>query len=158
MTSTPGAQAGAQGGEPSQEEMQAYLESVRNADPAEIVAQAFTVLGTGAEVKLGRSDARVLIDAMGALAQATEGRVPAQLTEGMKNGLTQLQMAQVEAERQQPAQQGAGAGQREQAPAGAAGDQAQKGPQQQPQPSQEQGAEQRMTDRLWIPGRDQPGT
>ena len=151
--------------QPSPEELQAYLESVRDADPAEILAQAFTVLGTGAEVKLGRPDARILIDAMAALTQVTEGRVPAQLTEGMRGGVSQLQTAQVQAEREaagttadevRGAQQPVPGG----SPAGADRSTGQTGQQQRPpQTGAGQSDEgQKMTDRLWIPGRGpQPG-
>jgi hypothetical protein len=144
------------GGQPSEEELRGYLQQLREADPGEVVAQAYTMLGTGAEVKLGRPDARTLIDAMAALTEAVAGRVPAELTKQMRDGVSRTQLAQVQTEGQQgQAQPGAGAqpaagGQRPQAqpprPSGVPGGQ-------QGQPQAPGG---RMTDRLWVPGRDRP--
>jgi hypothetical protein len=135
-----------------QEQMRQYVEQLRAADPAEIVAQAFTMLGTGAEVKIGRPDARVLIDALGGLVGGAEGRVPPQLLDGMRNGLTQLQQAQVAAEREQsePAPPASGAG-RPAAADGAAGGPAAGG--QAPSSGGTAQDDESMTDRLWIPGR-----
>lgn len=138
-------------GEPSQEELQAYLEQLRAAPAEEIVIQAYSLLGTGAEVKLGRADARVLIDAMAGLVQGAGPRL-GDLGPRMTSGLAQLQMAQVEAERQA---QGA-----EAAPAPAASEPS--SPSAGPARTETPGGAstdtegQKMTDRLWIPGRD-PG-
>jgi hypothetical protein len=147
-----------QAGQPSEEELRAYLEQLRAADPAELLVQAYRLLGTGAEVKLGRQDARVLIDAMNAVVEAVQSRVPPELAGQMRDGVRQLQMAQVQAEREadsgapgeeQPGQapgeaQPEGAGRSSERPGGA-----------QPAAGPEG---QRMTDRLWIPGRDpRPG-
>lgn len=153
LVSDPRREQGEQAAQPSEEEMKAYLEQLREADPAEIVAQAYTMLGTGAEVKLGRSDARVLIDAMGALAEVTQGKLEDDLVTRMRNGVVQLQTAQVQAERE-----AAGAGQPSAAsqPAGAEQSPGPAGQGQTPTPGQDQpdaGGEESMTDRLWIPGR-----
>lgn len=140
-----------------QEQMREYVEQLRSADPSEIVAQAFTMLGTGAEVKLGQPDARVLIDALAGMVGAIEERVPDELASGMRNGLTQLQQAQVQAESQASAQQ-PGAGEPQAAPSAGRGDsaeQAQPGGQARPG-GQPQPEESSMTDRLWVPGRDAP--
>ena len=129
---------------PSEEELRAYLESLRAAQPVEVLVQSFGVLATASEVKLGRSDARVLIDAMTALVGATEQHIPSEIASRMRETITQLQMAQVQAERE-----GAGdtATQTEQQSAqdtpsapddGAAGQAQQESP----------------ASRLWIPGRD----
>lgn len=131
----------------SQEELEAYMERLRDADATEVLVQAFTMLGTGAEVKLGRPDARLLIDAMAALANAAGSSVSDDLAKGMQNSVAQLQMGQVQIERQTSQQEG-----------GTGAEQAE-GAQQPPSapPPQEPGTrEQSMTDRLWIPGRD-PG-
>ena len=53
--------------QPSQEELEAYFNELRQAPVHDLLLQAFSVLGTGAEVKLGLPDARVLIDSMEAL-------------------------------------------------------------------------------------------
>jgi hypothetical protein len=139
-----------QPGELSEEELRAYLEQLREADATEILVQAYTMLGTGAEVKLGRADARVLIDAMGGLVSAVGQRL-GELGTRMQSGVAQLQMAQVEAERQ--ASQQASPPQGDQP--GRRPPQADQSPQQAEQPAQQNaGGQQRMTDRLWIPGRD----
>lgn len=153
-------------GQPSQEELQAYLQQMQAAEPAEIVAQAFQILAMGAEVKIGRSEARVLIDSLAGLTQAAQSRLPDDLSTGMQNAVRQLQMAQVQAEQAQGgqaeerAESGMGAG------GPAAGHPGQRQPAGDPQPpgqqpppqqgAQQQGGqqgEQSMTDRLWIPGR-----
>lgn len=141
-----------QPGELSQEELQAYLEQLRDADAAEIIVQAYTMLGTGAEVKLGRPDARVLIDAMAGIVAAVGPRL-AELGARMQGGVAQLQMAQVEAEREAAADR----------PGQPQPDAAQPARPPQPQPQPDRPAnppgpagDQSMTDRLWIPGRD-PG-
>lgn len=135
-------------GQPSPEEMRAYLEQLRESDPAGLIAEAFNLLATGAQVKLGRTDARVLIDALGAVVQATQSSLPAELVEQMAQGVTQLQLAQVQAERE-----AAGA-----APAAATPGGEGAGPVAAPagtgQPADPGGADKRMTDRLWVPGRD----
>lgn len=142
-----------QQGQPSEEELRAYLEQLREAESSEVVAQAYTMLGTGAEVKLGRSDARVLIDAMAAMVDATQDALDRDLVERMRNGVGQLQAAQVQAESDAP---GAGPGQGQQPqttapqpPPQAPGQGRPAAPE--PGPSKESPA-----DRLWIPGRE-PG-
>jgi hypothetical protein len=150
--------------QPSPEELQAYLEQMRDADVAEIVAQAFQILAMGAEVKIGQPDARVLIDALAAVVDATNGKVQAELANGMVNAVRQLQSAQVQGEQTaagdsgEPAQAGAGGATSQSgtgAPhpgrsgAGQGGQQGQSPPQ--GQPGQPQGG-QKMTDRLWTPG------
>jgi hypothetical protein len=165
-----------QTGEPTEEEIRAYLAQIREADPAAIVVQAYRMLGEGAELKLGRTDARVLIDAMAAITDAVSGKVQAELTDQMRQGVAQLQAAQVQAETQQsgagdqpapaagaptsgapstggPSSAGAASASGAGAPAGA-------GKPQQPPTQQggQQQEEENLTNRLWIPGRGpQPG-
>lgn len=140
-----------QEGQPTEEEIKAYLGQIREADPAAIIVQAYQMLGEGAQIKLGRSDARVLIDAMAGLADAVESGLPAELAGQMKQGVAQLQAAQVQAEQQggqdattpqagQPAAEPSAPGQ-PQAPA----------PGSQGQPGA--GGEEKLTDRLWVPGK-----
>lgn len=155
-----------QAGQPSEEELRAHLAQLREADVAEIVVQAVNMFATGAQVKLGRSDARLLIDAIASVADAVDGGVDADLVKQIRDAVGQLQMAQVQAERdeagggadpagqQSPAGAGqAGAGQPGAGPPGAG----QPGPAPgQPSPGGQQGGKESMTDRLWIPGRE-PG-
>ncbi len=138
--------------QPSEEELQAYVEQLRATEPRDIVAQAFSMLGTSAEVKLGQRDARVLIDAMAGLLAGAGPHVP-QLAPQMEQYVSQLKMAQVQMEAEQAQPPGAADGD-----AAAEGEQLagqQPAGQQQPAAAGEaEPADQRMTDRLWIPGRD----
>ena len=139
--------------QPSEEEMRAYLGQLREADAAGLIAEAFNLLATGAQVKLGRPDARALIDSLAAMVQAAAAALPAQLVEQMNAGVGQLQLAQVQAERDAAAAQ---ASTDDASPAEAGADDAAgaaPGPTTS-SPGAGPGANQRMTDRLWVPGRD----
>jgi hypothetical protein len=127
----------------SEEELRQYVAQLREAPVAELVAQAYTMLGTWAEAKLGRRDARTLIDGLHGLVQAAAGGLPEDLTKQMQGGISQLQLAQVQAEQQLA---------RQQQPAGEQSPQP-TGQKQTSQPPSDE-PEQRLTDRLWIPGRD----
>lgn len=135
------------GGQPSPEELRAYLEQLRDADAAGLVAEAFNLLAAGAQVKLGRPDARTLIDAMTAMTQVTTAALPQELAQQMTQGVQQLQLAQVEAERQAAAES-------QQQPGGDADAAPAPPPAAASQPDPPSAAQQKMTDRLWIPGRD----
>ena len=149
----------AMGGQPSPEQMRAYLEQLRDADAAGLLAEAFNLLATGAQVKLGRPDARALIDGLAGLVEGASPALPAQLAAQMQQGIAQLQMAQVEAEREVAAQaEGAGAGEQASGEQDADAD-ASSATQPPPAPPGAGGPPgpppgQRMTDRLWVPGRD----
>lgn len=131
---------------PTEEEMRAYLESMREAQPVEIIVQAFGILATASEVKLGRSDARVLIDGLAALLEATADQMPPEIVERMKQTVSQLQLAHVQAERD--AQESAAAG-----PGDSAAD-ADSGAQQPTEPTPPAQPQSDAASRLWIPGRD----
>lgn len=134
-------------GGPSEEELRAYLESLRAAQPVEVIVQAFGLLATASEVKLGRSDARVLIDGMAALLETTAEHIPTEIVTKMRETVTQLQMAQVQAERQGAEVQDAAQ------PTAAQGDVGQGG-QDQGTPRSGQPGQESAASRLWIPGRD----
>lgn len=124
--------------QPSEEELRAYMDQLREADAAQVLVQAFQLLGTGAEVKLGRADARVLIDAMAGMVGGLQGKLPDELTKQMTEGVRQLQLAQVDAEGGAAKAEGAGAGKPE-----SSGD---------PATAPPQPAKPKASDRLWIPG------
>lgn len=159
----PGGGPGAQQ-QPSEEEVRQYLAKLRQTDVTEIIAQAFSMVASGAEVKLGRRDGRLLIDTAAAIADVVEPHLDERLTDQMQQALAQLREGQVDAEDQlsQLREEGRlpededndlprpGAG-----PADGsadAGDGAEGSPPQQPRqrPSQRGGD---ATDRLWVPGR-----
>lgn len=128
-------------GQPSEEELRAYLEQLRGADAAGIIAQVYEMLGTTAEVKLGRPDARTLIDTMIAVVDAAGDALPDDLAKRMRQGIAQLQTGQVQAEREATDPQTG-----QEAPAG-----------EDAAPPPPGAGDQRMTDRLWIPGQPPPG-
>jgi len=139
----------------SESELRAYLEQLRSADVGEVVVQAYALLGTAAEAKLGLPDARLLIDAMGAVVQVIGDRLEGDLGEQLRAGVGQLQVAQVETERQLAA-----AGRDEGGPGSPTADeQAAQAPpppaagSRPPAQAPSQQPQQPMTDRLWIPGR-----
>ena len=140
--------------QPSPEEMRAYLAQLREADAAGLVAEAFNLLATGAQVKLGRPDARVLIDALAAMVDASGSAMAPQLTEQMRQGVAQLQLAQVEAEGEMAAAEQADGAAGPETGADPGGDPADAAAPPSPGGPAGPGANQRMTDRLWIPGRD----
>lgn len=131
----------------SEEELRAYLAQLREAPVADMLSQVYTLLGSWAEAKLGRRDARPLIDAMGALVQGAGSGLPEDLADRMRKGIGQLQLAQVQAEQQLAAEQQAAPDRPAPQPSG-------DHPTQQPPSSGAGKDDQRLTDRLWIPGRD----
>lgn len=130
---------------PSEEEVQQYLEQLRSAEAAEIIAQAFNMLATGAQVKMGRPDARVLIDALAGVVDNTGEQLPEEVGNQMRESVGQLQTAQVQAEQEASGQDASGG-------EGETGGQA-AGASQSGQSSQSTESGQRMTDRLWVPGK-----
>jgi hypothetical protein len=93
--------AGAPLGGPSEAELQAMLVEMREAPVEQVLAEVMNVLFQTIQVKLGRKDARVLIDVAGAFAEATAGRIDAGLHGQVVQALAQLRLAQVEEEGRQ---------------------------------------------------------
>lgn len=86
--------------QPSEEEVRAYLEQLRNAPVDQVLAEVCSALVSAAQVKLGRADGRLLIDVVDAVTAQMRGRVDEALPQQLDEALTQLRMAQVDAERQ----------------------------------------------------------
>jgi hypothetical protein len=126
---------------PSEEELRAYLESLRAAQPVEILVQSFGILATASEVKIGQPDARVLIDGMAALLEATAQHMPSEIVTRMRQTVSQLQLAQVQVEREAAGGAPAGAEQDQEAPT-------------QPDGAGQSAAKESPSSKLWIPGRD----
>lgn len=153
----PGGQQGG-GRQPTEEELRAYLGQMRSAPAGQIVAEVISALLNGAQVKLGRKDARLLLDLAGSVTEQAREHLDDDLTSQVDDALSQLRMGQVEAEREvsrsgQPEPNDLGAPATEQAQQ-AAPDEAPTGPSgpAQQQPEQEQ-AGSSAASRLWIPGR-----
>jgi len=91
------------GDQPSEEEVRAYMEQLRSSPVDQVLAEICSALLSAAQVKLGRPDGRLLIDVVGGVADQMRGRDLEELTTQVDQALTQLRLAQVEAERQQEA-------------------------------------------------------
>ena len=166
------------GQQPSEEQMRQAMSQMRATPVDQFVAGGLQELLTAAQVKLGRNDGRLLLDLVAVLNEGTRGQVDEQLTQQVDDALSQLRMAQVQAEREivNAATEGhveqndlprrpapIELKEREQPPAptdeGAAGD-AEAGDQEIPDEARRQ-APQQGTDtsgssaasRLWVPGR-----
>ena len=136
---------GSMPGAPSEDELRAMLAELREAPAEEVLAQAVNMLLQAAQVKLGRPDARLLIDAVAAFAQAVGGRARGGLGDQIGQAVTQLRMAQVEAERELGVAPG-------DAPAAASGTEADPGVGSGPGPAPAP-APPSAASRLWVPGR-----
>ncbi|MEX2504458.1 MAG: hypothetical protein WD378_06385 [Egicoccus sp.] len=90
----------AAGQEPSEEEVRAYLGQLRAAPVEQVVAEVASALLNAAQVKLGRQDGRLLLDMAAALAEQGRDRLPDELLTQVDEALSQLRVAQVEAERE----------------------------------------------------------
>jgi hypothetical protein len=85
-------------GMPSEAELERMLAQMREAPVEQVLVEVVNVLLQAAQVKLGRPDARVLIDAVAAVAQAAAGRTDRALLEQVGQAVAQLRLAQVDAE------------------------------------------------------------
>ncbi|HUG85704.1 MAG TPA: hypothetical protein VMM13_14155, partial [Euzebya sp.] len=92
-----------QTGQPTEEEIEAYYAQLREAPVGDLLMQCIGMLAAGAEAKLGRSDARTLIDSMAAMVQLGGGQL-GDAAEQLKGAVAQLQTAQVQMERQMTGQ------------------------------------------------------
>lgn len=137
---------------PSEEEVRQYLAQMRTAPADQVLAEVVQGLLNAAQVKLGRNDARLLLDACAGLVDAVRGRSGEELVKQVDQALSQLRLGQVEAEREV-----ADAGQDEpndvtdERPAGEQTGPASSPPPQQPSPQQppQQGS---GASKLWTPG------
>lgn len=131
------------GRQPTEEEMQAALSQLREAPVAEVIIDILQGLLSAAQVKIGRSDGRLLLDAAALVNDHAAGHVDASITDQVKTALTQLRMAQVEAEKEI-----ASSGQAEANDLGSTTPPPEDGPGAPPPPE-----EPPPTSRLWVPGR-----
>lgn len=83
----------------SEEEARKYLEQLRAAPADQVVADVLSSLLTAAQAKLGRHDARLLIDVSALVLGHARTYVAEQLGTQVDQLLSQLRFAQVEAER-----------------------------------------------------------
>lgn len=83
---------------PSEEEVRQYLAQMRGAPVEQVVAEVLQGLLNAAQVKLGRNDARLLLDIAAQVNDALRGTGDEELVSQVDQALSQLKMAQVEAE------------------------------------------------------------
>lgn len=117
--------------QPTQEEIMAMIAQMREMPASNLILQALGLLVSGAEAKLGRPDARQLIDVVAAVVEQA-GEHLGDAANELAALVVQLKTAQVQAEAKL-----AEAGE------GGEGD----------TPPQDPGPEKKETDKLWIPGR-----
>jgi hypothetical protein len=152
--------AGQPGGQqPSEEEVRAYLGQLRAAPVDQVLAEVLSSLLNAAQVKIGRRDARVLLDATSRLVEQVRHVLPDELTGQLDDVFAQLRTAQVQAEPEVAAAAQQGQVEQNDVSAEAAGDDgASSGAGEQPSeaPPSEAPRTQRPGDaasRLWVPGR-----
>jgi hypothetical protein len=87
-------------GQPSEEEVRAYLSQLRQAPAEQVLAEVLSGLLNAAQVKVGRRDGRLLIDVSATLVDEVREHLSDDLTSQVDEVLGQLRMAQVEGERE----------------------------------------------------------
>ncbi|PSK96937.1 hypothetical protein CLV30_12421 [Haloactinopolyspora alba] len=128
--------------QPSEDELRAYLEQLRPLPAEQVLAEVFSTVLTAAQAKLGRHDARLLIDTAGLAFEHTRAHLGDEAADQFEQVLNQLRMAQVQAERQT-----GGEGEENDLPSAPAAPQTS-----QPTAAQPQQPEQPATSKLWLPG------
>lgn len=129
--------------QPSEEEVRAYLSQLREAPVEQVIAEVLSALLNAAQVKLGRSDGRLLLDVAAGVVDEGREQLPDELTDQVDDVLAQLRVAQVDAEQELA---GAAAGGQEPAGEPAAAPEAGAAPPPSAGPSD-------PSSRLWVPGR-----
>jgi hypothetical protein len=143
--------AGATGEQPqvTEEQVREYLSKLREVPAEHLVAELLSSLLNTAQAKLGRRDARLLIDLSGLMINYVRRHVSTQLSTQIDQALTQLRLGQVRTE-----EAAAGGGHREPndlaeappPPADRAGVPSSGPPPAAPEPS--------PASRLWVPGQN----
>lgn len=97
---TSAAGPGGSADQPSEEEIRAYVAQLRAAPVDQVVAEVVQALLNAAQMKLGRRDGRLVIDLVAALADTGRDRLNPDLLRQVDEALSQLRLAQVQAESQ----------------------------------------------------------
>ena len=85
-------------GQPSEDEIRDYLKQLRSAPAEQVVADIVFGMVNAAQAKLGRRDARLLIDLTSTLLDQARPHLSAELITQVDQVLGQLRLAQVQAE------------------------------------------------------------
>lgn len=142
-------------GQPSEEEVRAYLSQLRQAPAEQVLAEVLSGLLNAAQVKVGRRDGRLLIDASATLIDEVREHLSEDLRSQVDEVVGQLRMAQVEGEREvaQASEQGHeepnDLGSAPSAGSPAPGSEDESGSAAAPPPSE---SSQQAGSRLWTPG------
>jgi hypothetical protein len=86
------------GDRPSEDEIREYVQQVRSAPADRVVSEVLFGLLNAAQAKLGRRDARLVIDLSAAVLDHSRKYLPAELIEQVDQVLGQLRLGQVQAE------------------------------------------------------------
>ncbi|WP_129662521.1 hypothetical protein [Phytoactinopolyspora endophytica] len=92
-------------GQPSSEDIRKYLEQLRPVPADQVLAETLSSTLTAAQAKLGRYDARLLIDTAGLIFTHARGYLNDEAAKQFEQVLNQLRMAQVQAEQRSAGQQ-----------------------------------------------------
>lgn len=132
-------------GQPTEEELREYAKQMRVLPAERVVGDTLMSLLSCAQTKLGRRDARLMIDLAAITVEHARDHLPADLTKQVDDMLGQLRLAQVNAEGQNSGRE-AEENDLDRLPAPpAGGQQSASAAQSAPQPS--------ATSKLWVPGR-----
>lgn len=85
-------------GQPSEDEVREYLKQLRSAPAEQVVADIVFGLVNAAQAKLGRRDARLLIDLTSTVMEQTRAHLSAELVTEVDQVIGQLRLSQVQAE------------------------------------------------------------
>lgn len=138
----------AEGQQVSEEQAREYVKKLREAPAEQVVTEMISVLLNAAQVKLGRRDARLLIDLSSLVLDHVRQYVSADLAAQVDKVLGQLRLGQVQAESEAARKAEPEPNDLRQAPAP---------PSSTPPPSQPSAQQQppdKPASRLWVPGRD----
>lgn len=98
MTETPPTETPPTETPPTDQQTQEYLQQLRSAPAEQLVSELLSGLLNAAQVKLGRRDARLLIDLSAVVVDHSRAYLPAELTRQVDQILGQLRLGQVQAE------------------------------------------------------------
>ena len=131
--------------EVSEPDFHDYARQLRSLPVEQVIGEVMFTLLNAAQVKLGRRDARLLIDVVGVSLAHAHGYLPVELAKQVDGMLGQLRLAQVSAEGRagQPGQAGED-NDLDRVPRPPAQSQTQPPPTRQPEPTRGSG--------LWVPG------
>ncbi|HEX6194948.1 MAG TPA: hypothetical protein VFZ37_03505 [Jiangellaceae bacterium] len=125
----------------SEEQVREYLAQLRSAPADQVISEVVSVLLNAASAKLGRRDARLLIDLSAAMLERSREYISGDVAQQVDNVLGQLRLGQVQAEAQVGDDETNDLSTMPPAP-------------EQPAQGEQPPPQGQATPKLWIPGRD----